>query len=477
MSSFTSLLKDTAIIGFGNIFSKGIIFFLIPLQTAVMSTSDYGVAEMLFNLVNILIPIFTLGIAEAGMRFSVDVENVGKRKSVFQIITVLPVIGGIILCIFAFPAFVYYQEYQNYFSQLLLLYLCFSLREIFLQFSKGISNLKLFSFGSILFSFTLFVLSYYFLVLKNLGVTGYLNSYILANLITIVFLFYYGDLKKYFTFSLTSIDKQLLKAMIFYSLPLVSNLLAWWITNLSNRYILAYFCTLSDVGIYSALAKFSLILSTVYGVFFQSWQLNAAKNINMQGRKEFFSKVHNYFVFAVIFGSAFFMILADFIAPVFIRGNFSAAYQYLPGIVLAGTASCLPMYWGAIYGALKDTKGAFYSTLCGGAVSIVFNFWLIPKYGIYGAVVSTVVSYLVVTVYRIVDINKILNIELSLFRHILGLLILFAQAVAFIYFDDFFVLTIVNCCIVLCLTIIYYECLDVLVQFVKKRLRISIGEI
>lgn len=471
------LLRDTAIIGFGNIFSKGIIFFLIPLQTAVMSTSNYGVAEMLFNLVNILIPVFTLGIAEAGMRFSVDSDSLEKRKSVFQIITVLPLIGGGVLGILSLPTFFYYHEYQNYFLQLLLLYLFFSLREIYLQFSKGINNLRLFSVGSILFSFTLFVFSYYFLVVKDLGVIGYLNSYIWANLLTILFLFYYGDFKKYCHFTLMNVDKKLLKAMVFYSLPLVSNLLAWWITNLSNRYILAYFCTLDDVGVYSALAKFSLILSTIYGVFFQSWQLNAAKNINMQGRKEFFSKVHSYFVFAVILGSVIFMILADFIAPIFIRGNFSAAYQYLPGIVLTGTVSCFPMYWGAIYGALKDTKGAFYSTLCGGAVSIVFNFWLIPKYGIYGAVVSTVVSYLVVTVYRIVDINKILNIELSLFRHILGLLILFAQAVAFIYFDDFFVLTIVNCCIVLCLTIIYYECLDVLVQFVKKRLRISIGEI
>lgn len=470
MSGLTSLLKDTAIIGFGNIFSKGIIFFLIPLQTAVMSTSDYGVAEMLFNLVNILIPIFTLGIAEAGMRFSVDNANVEKRKSVFQIITVLPLIGGIILCFLAFPTFVYYQEYQNYFLQLLLLYLCFSLREVYLQFCKGINNLKLFSIGSILFSLSLFVLSYYFLVLKDLGVIGYLNSYILANLLTIFFLFYYGDFKKYCCFYLPNIDKQLLRAMIFYSLPLVSNLLAWWITNLSNRYILAYFWTLDDVGIYSALAKFSLIVSTVYGVFFQSWQLNASKNINMQGRKEFFSKVHNYFVFAVIFGSGLFMILADFIVPIFIRGNFSAAYQYLPGIVLTGTASCLPMYWGAIYGALKDTRGAFYSTLCGSVVSIVCNFLLIPVYGIYGAVISTVISYLVVTGYRIIDINKLLNIKLNFFKHLFGLLILFVQAAVLTYCESYFWLITFNFCVVIGFIIVYYEYLNGLVRFLRKNM-------
>lgn len=467
-----SLIKDTAIIGFGNIFSKGIIFFLIPLQTAVMSTSEYGIAEMFFNLVNILMPIFTLGIAEAGMRFSID--NVKKRRSIFQIITALPLLGGIALSLVVFSVSIFYQEYQNYFLQLLLLYLCFSLREIYLQFSKGIDNLKLFSAGSILFSFTLFILSYYFLVIKSLGVSGYLNSYILANFITIAFLLFFGDFKKYFTFSLVNIDKQLLREMIFYSLPLVSNLLAWWITNMSNRYILAYYCNLDDVGIYSALAKFSLILSTVYGMFFQSWQISTAKNIDMkEGRKEFFGQVHNYFVFAVVVGSALFMILSDFIAPIFIRGNFVAAYQYLPGIVLTGTACCLPMYWGAIYGALKDTKGAFYSTLCGSIVSVALNFLLIPIYGIYGVVISTIISYLVVTGYRILDINQILNIELNLFKHLLGLISLFGQAVAFTYCESFFMLATINSCVLLLLMLIYKryisEFLKELKRVIKKR--------
>ena len=81
MNKFNSILKDTIVIGFGNLFSKGIIFFLVPLQTAMMTTSDYGLAEILFNLLNVLIPIFTLGISEAGMRFSID--NANNKKSVF----------------------------------------------------------------------------------------------------------------------------------------------------------------------------------------------------------------------------------------------------------------------------------------------------------------------------------------------------------------------------------------------------------
>lgn len=465
MNKFNSILKDTIVIGFGNLFSKGIIFFLVPLQTAMMTTSDYGLAEMLFNLLNVLIPIFTLGISEAGMRFSIDKAN--NKKSVFFVVTMLPLIGGIVLALIVLPVYFLCDEYKQYFFQLFVLYFCFSLREIYLQFSKGINKLRLYSFGSICFAVLLFLFSYYFLAIKNNGVNGYLNSYILANLITVLYLIFCGKLRKYADFSIKYFDKVLFKSMILYSLPLVSNLLAWWITNLSNRYILAHYCTLSDVGIYSALAKFSLIISTVYGVFFQSWQINAAKNINMEeGRKEFFTVIHDYFLFAVVLGSALFMMFSTTVASIFIRGDFTEAYQYLPGIVFMGTACCLPMYWGAIYGALKNTKGAFYSTVCGSIASMAFNFLLIPEYGIYGAVISAVISYCVVMIYRIININKIILIDLNTIKHLIGFSCLLIQVYIYTFSTNNIFLG--NVVLMIILLAVYYKNFIGLYSIVKQ---------
>ena len=109
-----------------------------------MTTSDYGLAEMLFNLLNVIIPIFTLGISEAGMRFSIDKAN--NKKSVFFVVTILPLIGGIVLALILLPVYFLCDEYKQYFFQLFVLYFCFSLREIYLQFSKGINKLRLYSF-------------------------------------------------------------------------------------------------------------------------------------------------------------------------------------------------------------------------------------------------------------------------------------------------------------------------------------------
>lgn len=463
---FRQLLKDTTIIGFGNFFSKGIIFFLIPLQTSVLSKSDYGIAEMLFNLVNIIIPIFTLGITEAGMRFSLDMAE--QRKKIFFIVNSLPFIGGILLIMIAVPLCLLYVEYKQYIIDLFLLYLFFSLRDIYLQFSKGLGRVKLFSLGSFLFSLSLLCLTYYLLVIERLGVNGYLYSYIIANLITCFFMLSYGNLKEYLSIDYKNFDVTLFKSMLSYSLPLVSNILAWWITSMSNRYILAYFCTLDDVGVYSVLAKFSLILTTIYGVFFQSWQLNAAKSINMEERSDFFAKVHNYYLMAVVTGSSIFMMFSNFVASVFIRGNFTGGFQYLPGIIFTGTACCLPMYWGAIYGAMKDTKGAFCSTVCGSFGSIVLNFLLIPNYGIFGAIIATIISYLIVTVYRVIEINRIIQIELFLTKNIFGLVVLTGQAMGMSYFGRIEEIIGLNLFTIIFLLIIYKENFISVVSYIKK---------
>lgn len=469
-NKISDLLKDTFIIGFGNLFSKGIIFFLIPLQTSSMSKSEYGIAEMLFNLVNILIPIFTLGIAETGMRFCIGDDE--RRSKVFLIVTVIPLIGGFILALISVPFLVVNNEYMRYFSSMFMLYLFFSLKDIYLQYSKGIGNLKLFSLGSVLFSCLLISFSYYFLIIDQRGVQGYLNAYILSNLLTVVYLLSIGGLKRYFEFSYKKIDKLLLITMLTYSIPLISNLLAWWITNLSNRYVLAYYNTLEDVGIYSALVKFSLILTTVFGVFFQSWQINAAKNINMHGRSEFFSKIHNYFLVAVIVSSSLFLTTSNIIASFFIRGNFFEATMYLPGIILTGTVSCLPMYWGAIYGAIKNTKGAFYSTLFGSVGSVIFNFLLIPKYGIYGAITSTLISYLMVTGYRIVELNRIIQIELYLVKHLFGLSVLAVQALGLSYFSATEQIVFFNSFALIALFMIYRKSFLHFAIFIRHRVKI-----
>ena len=66
------LLKNTLLIFLGNIGSKLIIFLLIPLYTAVLTTEQYGIIDLIFNIMMIALPIITLNMYESMLRFPLD---------------------------------------------------------------------------------------------------------------------------------------------------------------------------------------------------------------------------------------------------------------------------------------------------------------------------------------------------------------------------------------------------------------------
>lgn len=76
-----TLLSDTLVFAIGNFAVKGIQFVLLPLYTASMTASEYGVAELLNNANELLFPVVCLGLYEALFRFSLD-DDVPREKMV-----------------------------------------------------------------------------------------------------------------------------------------------------------------------------------------------------------------------------------------------------------------------------------------------------------------------------------------------------------------------------------------------------------
>ena len=71
-NKYTRLAKDTAVFAAGNLLTKLIYFFMVPLYTSAMTTAQYGRAEMLNTLVDIVYPIATMYVVDAMYRFTID---------------------------------------------------------------------------------------------------------------------------------------------------------------------------------------------------------------------------------------------------------------------------------------------------------------------------------------------------------------------------------------------------------------------
>ena len=112
------LAKNTALFALGNIGTKMISFFLVPIYTNALSTSEYGVTDLIASICTVLVPILTCNIGESVMRFALDedadydkIMNIGN---LFMIISM--VVGGLIVPI---STFLYHAGYSYTFGKYL----------------------------------------------------------------------------------------------------------------------------------------------------------------------------------------------------------------------------------------------------------------------------------------------------------------------------------------------------------------------
>lgn len=72
VDKYKKLLSNTLIFAIGTFSSKLLVFFLTRLYTAVLTESEYGAVDLIQQTGNLLLPLVTLGITNAVIRFGLD---------------------------------------------------------------------------------------------------------------------------------------------------------------------------------------------------------------------------------------------------------------------------------------------------------------------------------------------------------------------------------------------------------------------
>lgn len=422
-NKFKQLLSDTFVFAIGNILSKLILFFLMPLYTSALTTDEFGVAELLNNSVELALPIASICIYEAVFRFCID-KGADHKKILSIGLSVLSKSFVIVFALmFVGSRFIKY-EYTWYFALMLF---TAALRQLFAQFARGIGHVKRFAFSGILNALMLAVFNIIFLAKFNLNISGYLISIILSNAISAVFLFFAS--KVYCYISLNSYDKILLKAMVIYSLPQIPNMLSWWVTNLSSRYIIAGFWGASMAGLFTAASKLPSLVNLLTTIFQKAWQFSSAKEIGEKGSDKFFSDVFKAFSVFMIISCSGLILFVPLISKFLLKGEFYCAWIYVPLLMISATINSYSVYFGTFYSAAMKNKMIMVSTIIGASISLGLCFITIPFIGIYGALIASNVSYFVIVIIRIIDTRKYAKINLQLKVNVTTLAMLLLQAI------------------------------------------------
>ena len=280
-----------------------------------------------------------------------------------------------------------------------------------LQISRGLGDNTKYTLGSFISATVTILLNVILIVGFKMNAYGMLTATFIGNIACIAYLTISLKLPKFVKRS--SYDKNELKTILKYSIPLIPNQISWWIVNVSDRLIITYFMNVSMNGVYSVANKFSSVVTTVYSVFNIAWTESAAVNFKEEDRDKYFSKVLN--VTIRFFGALCLGIIAymPFVFNILVNENYDEAYAQIPILIIATMFNILVSYLGSIYVAKKLTKEIAKTSFIAAIINAVINIALIKFIGLYAASLSTLVAWGAMFIYRFIDSKKYIKLKVD----------------------------------------------------------------
>ena len=282
----------------------------------------------------------------------------------------------------------------------------------------------------------------------KIGIVGYLLAYIISYIIVSIIICFkiklISNIKK-----VKKINKTQLIEMIRYSLPMIPNSLSWWVSNSSDKYMIALLASSAALGVYSVSYKIPSILTIVTGILSSSFQLSVVEDFGTKKSKIFFENMYALFSSMNIIIASLLILISEPMAHILYQKDFFEAWEPSIILVFAFVFNFLSAILGTIYTSAKKTMYLFRSTLIGAIVNIILNFFLIKEYGIIGAAIATLLSYLVVWLYRIITVDKIIkfkkHLRASIISYILVTIeiILLLNSIRFSYVISIFITIII----------------------------------
>ena len=429
MNRYKKLFSDTVILGIGTFGSKLLVFLLMPFYTAWLSTDQYSTAELITGTANLLIPLACVGIANGIFRFAAD--RASNKAEVFSSSIFLLLCGSGIFLVCS-PLLLLIDYFDGYIWLILLYVLFANLQSVCAQYVRAIDSTKLFAVQGILNTFLTILFNLLLLWQFDLGVTGYVLSVILGNVVTTAFLVIVAKLWRVCKWSY--VKKSLVKELLWFSLPMIPTTVCWLITDLSDRYMVTYFCGSHVNGIYSAAYKIPTVINLVSGIFMQAWQFSAvAQASDEEACKNFYSQVFRGFLSVIMIGSSVLILMSRFLSDLLLNSSYFEAWRYMPTLLCAVAIEAIVSFLATVYMVRKKSMHSFLTAMIGTVLNMILNVLLIPSQNALGAAIATLAAYCAVMIARLIDVRRMIPFKLCLPRLCISVLLLLLAAGAMTY--------------------------------------------
>lgn len=405
-TKYKRLVADTFIFALGNLGSKVILFFMVPLYTKFLTKEEYGTSDLVFTVAQLLVPFVSLVIFDAVLRFGL--EKGADKQSVLKSSFVVILLGSMIT-VMVTPAFLLYKPLSEWRWYLCIYVILTMVGNVELNYLKLIDKNKSFAIISILHTLVLAVANVVLLANFHWGIRGYLIATILGSTTTVVLSIFPGKIVQ--ALKRGKFNRTLLKRMIVFSSPLILNNVSWWVIQSSDKIMIEAMVGAAALGLYTAATKIPSLINVIISIFSQAWGLSSIREFESSNDKNFYSDV--FVSYSVIgFGAA---ICINTVVKVFmsfyVSDSFFEAWRFVPLLLASASFSAVASYFGSLYGALKKSVNNMKSTLAAAIVNILVNYICILLFGTWGAIIGTITAYIILALYRMIDVLRFIPFD------------------------------------------------------------------
>ena len=386
MAGLKSLAKETAIYGVSSIVGRFLNYLLVPVYTIALpaSSGGYGVVTNIYAWVALILVLLTCGMETGFFRFANKGQDDPMRVYSTTLLSVS--IGSLVFValglLFLEPiaGWLEYGEHPWYIGMMMIVVAMDAIQSIPFAYLRYKKRPIKFAALKLLFIFLNIALNLFYYVILEGNDVGYA---FLFNLVctSVVMVCMIPELRG-FTYVL---DKELLKRMLRYSLPLVILGVAGILNQVADKIIFPFVYpdeaeATIQLGIYGAASKIAMIMAMFTQAFRFAYEPFVFGKSKEKDSREMYAQAMKFFIIFTLLAFLAVMFSLDILRHVIGR-DYWDGLRVVPIVMAAEIFMGIYFNLSFWYKLIDETRWGAYFSLTGCIILILMNIFLVPQYG------------------------------------------------------------------------------------------------
>jgi O-antigen/teichoic acid export membrane protein len=390
-STFKELLKHGSKYSIADFFSKGLLFFLLPIITKLLPPSDFGFISVYLSIIAFISIFLKFGIQAYITRIYFDINEIefySFLKTIFLFIFIIDIVVLLPIIYFKTNLSVILKIPDNLFLFAILVSFFSNIQELYLAIlqvrKQSTSYIKIQIFTRTL---NIFIFLFFVNILTN-------NAFLSRPYADIIVLIPLG---LFFLLRIIKLDGKLntnyLKPALQYGFPLIPHALAGVALHMFDRIAINQLLGEEQTGIYSLAYQIGMIVNIVLMGLNRSWQpifYDSLKNKSEQNTIKDTIKNYGKIIFIL---SLFIIIFAEEAVVLFIDKQYHSSANLIPIIVIGYFLLFLYTLYANYSFYFKKTSSIAIITVLASLLNIILNYVFIPKFGLIASAITTLISF------------------------------------------------------------------------------------